>query len=307
MTKSRILKLLHYSRKGIVRAGVIHDQQIYDLQELASAAGIVQLKHISTIDEILSNDLLTTIKGITKWHEKVEAMPLTSVALKSPILSPQKIFLSAVNYKSHGEEQRVMPPSEPYFFTKFRNSIIGPNEPILIPRVSKKVDWEVELAVIIGKRGKYIPMRSAMEYVAGYTISNDISFRDLQFPDGWPSKLNPLGQNWVKGKGLDASFSLGPWFVTTDEMADPYSSNISLRVNGIERQRSVISEMIFKIDYMIEYLSNGITLEPGDIISTGTPLGVAAFSGMPYLKEGDVVEASINTIGTLRNPVIAES
>ncbi len=300
------MKLLHYVKDDNIRAGIVQDNLVYDLQELAALAGISELKDSKTIDEILWKNQLNLVRESTTTVKKADSFPVSSAKLKSPILRPQKIFLAAVNYISHGKEQGISPPFEPYFFTKFRNTVIGPKDPIVIPRVSRKVDWEAELGVIIGKRGKYISKREAMDYVAGYTVCNDISFRDLQLPEGWPAKSNPLGHNWVKGKGLDSSFPSGPWMVTSEEMQDPYSSEILLRINGIERQRSLAREMVFKIDYLIEYLSAGITLEPGDIISTGTPLGVAAFTGAPYLKSGDVVETSISTIGELRNPVTAE-
>lgn len=300
------MKLLHYEKDGNVRPAIATNKLVYDLRETASAAGISELVNISTLDEVLSNNLLGRVKAATNYLDGANSFPLSSAKLKCPILFPQKIFLAAVNYVSHSEEQGIKTPSEPYFFTKFKNTMIAAEEPIVLPKVSKKMDWEAELGVVIGKRGKYISRDSAMDHVAGYTICNDISFRDLQLPEGWPSKSNPLGHNWVKGKGLDSSFPIGPWMVTRDEMQDPYECEISLRVNGIERQRSSANEMVFKIDYLIEYLSNGITLEPGDIISTGTPLGVAAFTGVPYLKHGDLVEASISGIGNLRNAVVTE-
>ena len=261
-----------------------------------------------SVNEILQNNLLGKILQYQDRNVSQDAgVPLTDVKLASPVLDPEKIFLAATNYVSHGEQQKGPPPEEPYFFTKFRNTIRGPNDPIVIPRISKKVDWEVELAVIIGKEGKYISKKDAMEYVAGYTISNDISFRDLQFPKGWPAKTSPFGHNWVKGKGLDGALPMGPWLVTPDEVGDPNSLEISLSVNGEERQKSSTNEMVFKIDQLIEYLSQGITLKPGDVISTGTPLGPAAFSGAPYLKDGDMVEAKIEKIGVLRNPVKNET
>ena len=199
-----------------------------------------------------------------------------------------------------------MPPVEPYFFTKFRNALIGPNEPILIPRISTKADWEAELAVIIGRAGKNIEGKSAMDHVAGYAVANDVSFRDLQFSTRSEKAPVTLGSNWVKGKGLDSSFPLGPWLVTKDEIPNPNDLEISLKVNGETKQHSKTSDMIFAIDHLIEYVSAGMTLKPGDIISTGTPEGVAAFTGAPFLKDGDIVEATINGIGTLRNPVKAE-
>jgi 2-keto-4-pentenoate hydratase/2-oxohepta-3-ene-1,7-dioic acid hydratase in catechol pathway len=192
-------------------------------------------------------------------------------------------------------------------FTKFRNALIGPGDPILIPKISKKVDWEVELAVIIGRAGKYITRKDAMNYVAGYAISNDVSFRDFQFDTQLPDGKTTLGLNWVKGKGLDSSFPLGPWLVTKDEIPDPHKLEISLSVNGKRKQLSNTGDMVFKIDSLIEYVSAGITIKPGDIISTGTPQGVAAFTGEPFLKDGDIVEGAIDRIGILRNPVKAES
>ena len=252
-------------------------------------------------DEILRTNILDEL--VKSYGDPTGGVPLDTVKLSSAILHPEKIYCAAVNYISHGKEQNASPPTEPYFFTKFQNSLIGPEDDILLPRISKQVDWEVELAVIVGKKGKNIPKNLAMDYVAGYTISNDVSFRDLQ-------KLGAssyLGVNWVKGKGLDASFPLGPWIVTKDELPDPYASEISLSVNGIERQKSKIEEMIFKIDSLIEYVSAGVTLIPGDVISTGTPLGVAAFTQVPFLKDGDVIEAKIQGIGTLRNTARSES
>ncbi len=193
----------------------------------------------------------------------------------------------------------------PYIFTKFRNTLIGAGDDIVLPRLSKQVDWEVELAVVIGRRGKYIAKGDAYSYVAGYTVANDISFRDLQIPPG-PREENRMGLNWVMGKGLDSSFPLGPWLVTRDELQNPHNLAISLSVNGEQRQSSNTGEMIFKIDELIEYISGGITLSPGDIISTGTPAGIARRTGVPYLKDGDRVEARIEGIGTLENVARAE-
>ncbi len=252
-------------------------------------------KRVSSVDDILAYGLLDHLKS-AEW---TKSLSLDSVRLLSPILNPEKIYCAAVNYFSHGREQNVKPPSEPYFFTKFRNSLIGPNDPILL-NGSNNVDYEAELAVIIGKKGRDIPKSRAMEHVAGYSIANDVSFRDRQMIK---SESSHFGMNWVKGKGQDSSFPLGPILVTADEIPDVYDCEITLSVNGTQRQRAKAGEMIFKIDAMIEYLSAGTTLKPGDIISTGTPEGVALFTGQPYLKDGDEVHASITGIGSLRNPV----
>jgi 2-keto-4-pentenoate hydratase/2-oxohepta-3-ene-1,7-dioic acid hydratase in catechol pathway len=259
------------------------------------------------IDNILTEGLLPTLKRNAEKATEMSGVPIATVKLFSPILNPEKILLMAVNYRSHRKESQTEDaPSEPYLFTKFRNALIGPGDPILIPKISQQPDWEVELAVIIGRTGKNIAKKDAMNYVAGYAVSNDVSFRDLQFSTRLPDGKTKLGLNWVKGKGLDSSFPLGPWIVTSDEIANPHDLKVSLSVNGRVRQQSNTGDMVFTIDSIIEYLSQGMTLRPGDIISTGTPEGVGAFTGGPYLKDGDILEGTIEGIGTLRNPVRAE-
>ncbi len=301
------MKLAHYVKDGSTRVAVISKGLVFDLHDAAKKLELPLAAEGPTIEKILSNGMLPSLEEESKKIiGTVSGVPVGSVRLVSPILNPEKILFLAVNYVSHSKEQNVKPPSEPYLFTKFRNAIIGPGEPILIPKVSKKVDWEVELAVIIGKPGKYITKKEAMSHVAGYAIANDVSFRDFQFSTRLPDGKTNLGLNWVKGKGLDSSFPLGPWLVTRDEIHDPHDLEISLSVNGKSMQRSNTGDMIFKIDSLIEYVSAGITLKPGDIISTGTPEGVAEFTGKPFLKDGDIVEGIIERIGTLRNPVKAE-
>jgi 2-keto-4-pentenoate hydratase/2-oxohepta-3-ene-1,7-dioic acid hydratase in catechol pathway len=288
------MKLAQFAWKGRTRVGIVEDGFVHDVGE-------------SSLDQVLSKGLLASLKKREKaLVESAVDIPLSSVRLLSPVLFPEKIFCVAENYRSHVEEAKGKVAKRPYLFTKFRNAIIGPNETILIPRISKKVDWEAELAVVIGREGKHIPKKRAMGYVAGYCISNDVSFRDIQFPEGWPKELNRLGQNWVLGKGLDDAFPLGPWLVTTDEIPDPHNLGISLSVNGELKQSSNTGEMVFSVASLIEYISAGITLKAGDVISTGTPQGVAAFTDQRFLKDGDLVEARIDRIGTLRNPVESE-
>jgi 2-keto-4-pentenoate hydratase/2-oxohepta-3-ene-1,7-dioic acid hydratase in catechol pathway len=300
------MKLAHFTKDGRIRVGIVRGNLVYDLSECVEIPGLRDPSGTSTIDRLLAMSALGTLTS-QKPRVSSGGLPLESVRLRAPILSPEKIFCIAENYRAHAREAGGSPPEKPYLFTKFRNTIIGPDEPILIPRVSKKVDWEAELVVIIGREGKYIPRERAMDYVAGYTISNDVSFRDLQFPSGWPEKLNRLGQNWVMGKGLDSAFSLGPWLVTADEIPNPHDLRISLYVNGERKQDANTDDMVFKLDSLVEYISAGITLKPGDVISTGTPPGVAAFTDQRFLKSGDVVEARIDKIGTLRNPVSSEN
>jgi 2-keto-4-pentenoate hydratase/2-oxohepta-3-ene-1,7-dioic acid hydratase in catechol pathway len=302
-----ILKLVHYVKNGTVRVGVIQKDHISDLNGMRKALDNTPLREVTTIDQILSAGLLDSL---LETQRKITAhatdFPIESATLRSPILNPEKILMVARNYLSHNMEQNATPPSEPYFFTKFRNALIGPYDPILIPKISTKADWEAELAVVIGKVGKNIRRKDAMEYVAGYAVSNDISFRDLQFSTRSDNAAVALGSNWVKGKGLDSSFPLGPCLVTRDEITNPHNLDLSLTVNGETRQHSNTREMIFKIDTLIEYVSAGMTLKPGDIISTGTPEGVAAFTGQKFLKDGDIVEAKVSGIGSLRNTIRLE-
>lgn len=284
------MKLANYEWKGKMHAGIVRDDHVH---EIPSA---------SRVEEIIAKGELG--RAGSALGEGVE---LSRVRLMAPILSPDKILCAAVNYSAHGSEQNAPRLKEPYFFTKFRSCIIATGDTIMIPRTSTKADWEAELAVVIGKKCKYVSKKDALGYVAGYTVANDVSFRDLQFPEGWPDKLNTLGQNWVMGKALESALPLGPWLVTPDEIADPQRLSLSLTVNGVTRQSAGTDDMVFSVAELIEYLSNGLTLLPGDIISTGTPAGVAVFSGAPYLKDGDVMKASVDQIGALVNPVKAES
>jgi 2-keto-4-pentenoate hydratase/2-oxohepta-3-ene-1,7-dioic acid hydratase in catechol pathway len=300
------MKLAHFMKDGQTKVGIVRGSSIYDLAKSAGAIGLPSLSSVSTIDQLLARGLLDSTRELDGKLGGATVLPLESVKLRGPILSPEKIFCLAENYPAHAKEAGGKPAGKPYLFTKFRNTIIGPDDPILVPRVSKEVDWEAELAVIIGRDGKYIPRESAMDYVAGYTVSNDVSYRDLQFPAGWSEKPNRLGPNWVEGKGLDNAFPMGPWLVTTDEIPDPYDLRLALSVNGDQKQNSSTGDMIFKIDSVIEHISAGITLRAGDVISTGTGPGVAAFTNQEFLKDGDVVEARIDRIGTLRNPVRSE-
>jgi 2-keto-4-pentenoate hydratase/2-oxohepta-3-ene-1,7-dioic acid hydratase in catechol pathway len=288
------MKLAQFTWKGSAHVGIVEGDTVHDSGE-------------ASVDQILTDGKLGVLRE--RWQEIVkgtEGIPLVSVRLHSPVRSPQKIFCMAENYRAHAAEAKGTVAKKPYLFTKFANTIVGPNDPIVIPRISQKVDWEAELAAVIGKEGKRIAREDALGHVAGYCVANDVSFRDLQFPEGWPEKLSRLGQNWVFGKGLDGAFPLGPWLTTADEVTDSQDLGISLKVNGELKQNSRTSDMVFGVAELIEHLSTGITLRPGDIISTGTPHGVAAFTDQKYLKEGDVVEATVEGIGTLRNQVVSE-
>ena len=223
---------------------------------------------------------------------------LGEVGVDAPILNPEKIVAIGLNYLDHARESGMEPPKKPLFFSKYPSSIVGPGAPVILPppHVSTKVDYEIELAVIVGRAAKNVSEEEAMEHVFGYTILNDISARDLQFEDG----------QWVKGKALDTFAPMGPWIVTKDEIPDPHSLRLTMRLNGEVVQDSSTSNLIFKVPQLIAYLSTLFTLKPGDVISTGTPFGVGMARKPPrFLKPGDTMVAEIEKIGALENPVLA--
>lgn len=212
-----------------------------------------------------------------------------------PAVYPSKILAIGRNYVDHAIEGGAAPPEAPLLFNKLTSSLSAHNAPIVLPPISNKVDYEAELAVVIGRRAKCISETEALDYVFGYTLINDVSARDLQFGDG----------QWTRGKGLDTFAPLGPFITTRDEIRDVQALKIEGRLNGEVMQSSNTGKMIFKVAYLVSYLSQGITLEPGDVIATGTPDGVGIFRKPPVLlKAGDVFAVTIEKLGTLRNPVI---
>jgi 2,4-didehydro-3-deoxy-L-rhamnonate hydrolase len=213
------------------------------------------------------------------------------------VARPSKIICIGLNYARHAAESNMDPPKEPVVFLKATSSLAGPYDPVVMPKGSQKTDWEVELAVIIGKKATYVSESNGMEYVAGYCVHNDYSERSFQLERG--------GQ-WTKGKSCDTFAPLGPIFVTKDEIPDPHNLPLWLKVNGTMRQNSSTSDLIFKIPTLVSYLSQFMTLLPGDIISTGTPGGVGLGLNPPqYLKDGDVVELGIDGLGTSQQRVVA--
>jgi 2-keto-4-pentenoate hydratase/2-oxohepta-3-ene-1,7-dioic acid hydratase in catechol pathway len=237
----------------------------------------------------VSEKLLSNLDSSNKF-EKIDQNNFDA-----PIKRPQKIIAIGLNYIDHASESKMELPKTPLVFTKFPNSIIGPTDTIIIPKdLTNRVDYEVELGVVIGKEGKNIPREKALEFVFGYTVVNDVSARDLQFADG----------QWVRGKSLDTFCPLGPVIVTADEISNPQDLNLICEVNGEKLQNDSTQNMIFGVADLISILSNSFTLEPGDIIATGTPSGVG-FSRKPpiYLKDGDIVKTYVEGIGELINPV----
>jgi 2-keto-4-pentenoate hydratase/2-oxohepta-3-ene-1,7-dioic acid hydratase in catechol pathway len=223
-----------------------------------------------------------------------------STKLLPPVPDPGKIMCIGLNYRDHAIEGGKAIPTEPVLFAKFPNTIIGPGDPIKIPRVAQKVDYEAELVVVVGKRGRHIPNdASALDYVGGYTCGHDVSGRDWQF--------RGEEKQWTIGKTFDTFAPIGPVIVTPDEGIDPNNLRIQLRLNGETMQNSSTKEFIFGVPHLLWFLSQVVTLEPGDLIFTGTPPGVGIARKPPVLlKPGDTVEVDIEKIGVLKNPCVAE-
>jgi 2-keto-4-pentenoate hydratase/2-oxohepta-3-ene-1,7-dioic acid hydratase in catechol pathway len=227
-------------------------------------------------------------------HEAAHAQVL------APVPDPHKIVCIGLNYRDHAAESGVPVPAEPILFSKYATALIGHGQSIILPAVSQEVDYEAELVVVIGRRGRHIPRERAFEYVGGYAVGHDVSARDWQ--------LNKPGKQWMAGKTFDTFAPVGPVLVTPDEITDPHKLGIRLRLNGQTMQESSTSQLIFGVDELIAYLSQVFTLEPGDLIFTGTPPGVGMARKPPvWLKPGDTVEVEIDQLGMLRNNVAAEA
>ncbi|MGH9013322.1 MAG: fumarylacetoacetate hydrolase family protein [Acidimicrobiia bacterium] len=223
--------------------------------------------------------------------------PLAQVELMAPIPRPPKFLAIGLNYADHMAESGAEAPAFPVFFNKQSTCVIGPGEPIHRPRVSEMLDYEGELGVVIGRRCRHVPAERAQEVIAGYTVVDDVTVRDWQFK----------APTWTLGKSFDTHGPTGPWIVTADELTDPQSLRIRTWVNGDLRQDASTKEMIFDCSQQVETLSTAFTLEPGDLIATGTPSGVGMFRTPPsFLRAGDTVRIEIDGIGTLENPVIEE-
>lgn len=239
--------------------------------------------------------------GVARVHDALErdALPVIDaegLRVGAPIARPGKIVCIGLNYRDHAAESGAEPPAEPVVFMKAADTMIGPYDEVLVPRGSVKTDWEVELAVVIGSRARYLGSREeALGVIAGYAVSNDVSEREFQLERG--------GQ-WDKGKSCETFNPLGPWLVTADEIADPQALAMRLWVNGERRQDGDTKNMIFDVAEIIRYLSQFMVLEPGDVVNTGTPAGVAmGLPGQPYLRAGDVMELEIQGLGRQRQAV----
>ena len=289
------MRLVTFGSPGNWTAGIEIDGRVVTLDEAARVAGWAETG--------LTNRRLLGM-GPAKMAElagaaaTVPGKPLATLRLGPPIPDPQKIICIGLNYSDHAAETGAKVPVEPIIFMKATSAICGPNDPIIIPRTSEKTDWEVELAVIIGKKAKYVAEADALDYVAGYAITNDVSERAFQ--------AERAGQ-WTKGKSCDNFGQIGPYLVTRDEVADPQDMAMWLTVNGVMRQNGSTKTMVYGVKHLVSYLSQFMTLHPGDVISTGTPPGVGLGMKPPqFLKAGDVVELGIAGLGQQRQDVIAD-
>jgi 2,4-diketo-3-deoxy-L-fuconate hydrolase len=281
------MKLIRYTENGHIKTGVVINDKYYDT---------------SSFGEDYDEQFFNTY-GLNRLSDYIKSLgdnlpeAAKEIKLASPVARPSKIICIGLNYADHAKETGATPPAEPVIFMKATTALCGPYDDIIIPRNSKKTDWEVELAVVIGKRASYVNEAEAMDYVAGYCLHNDVSEREFQ--------LERSG-TWDKGKGCDTFAPMGPWLVTKDEIADADNLRLWLTVNGKKMQDGTTANFIFKLPFLIAYTSQFMTLLPGDIISTGTPAGVAmGMNPQAYLKPGDVIELGIDGLGTARQELKA--
>jgi 2-keto-4-pentenoate hydratase/2-oxohepta-3-ene-1,7-dioic acid hydratase in catechol pathway len=253
-------------------------------------------------------DMLSVVSSGPEGRAKIEhfvdnppadsTLPLSGVQVLAPVPRPPKLICVGLNYRDHAAEARQEIPKIPTIFAKFSNVVIGPGQAIVLPKNSRKPDYEAEFAFVIGTGGRHIPAHAWRKHVFGYTAFNDVSARDVQ----------SATSQWMIGKTFDTFAPMGPWLTSADEIADPHALDISLRIGGETLQHSNTRELIFKIPDLVAYLSSVVTLEPGDVVATGTPAGVGFARTPPrYLQPGDEVVVSIQGLGELRNPVVAES
>ncbi|QJD95551.1 fumarylacetoacetate hydrolase family protein [Mucilaginibacter robiniae] len=281
------MKLIRYGQPGQERTGVQLDGVNYDTSAFGSDYN----------EQFFERGGLASLEAYVAAHRQELQTIGDDERLASPIARPSKIVCIGLNYADHAKETGAALPPEPVIFMKSTTSLTGPNDNIMIPKNSVKTDWEVELAIVIGKKASYIEEAEANDYIAGYVLHNDVSEREFQ--------LERNG-TWDKGKGCDTFAPLGPVLATADELGDLDNLRLWLTVNGKKMQDGTTANLIFKIPYLVSYVSQFMTLLPGDVISTGTPAGVGlGFNPPVYLKPGDVVELGIDGLGTQKQQVVA--
>jgi acylpyruvate hydrolase len=295
---------MNFSRKNapnVVRLGCIFGDTCFDITK-AIGDDLLEFPRVAfTIEDVLHvKDGLSLLEEqlgqLTRSSSGIQTFlfQISDVQLRAPICRPQKLIGIGLNYKDHVEEIKAQTPKQPLLFAMYANAITGPEQPIIVPPMSRQVDYEAELGVVIGRRARQVSVESAVDYVAGYTIINDVSARDLQFSDG----------QWLRAKSFDTFAPMGPYLVTRDGLRDGDGLDIELRLNGKTMQKSNTRNLIFKVPDLVSFISKVMTLEVGDVIATGTPGGVG-FVRDPqvFMKPGDVVEIEIEGIGLLRNHV----
>src|ERR1700722_5976305 len=271
-------------------------------------AGVVLGDRVVGLAGAAFADMLAVLAGGAAGRAKIETFvsnppadstfPLASVRLLAPVPRPPKLICIGLNYRDHAAEARQEIPKVPTIFAKFSNVVIGPGEPIVIPRISRKPDYEAEFMFVIGAGGRHIAAQDWQRHVFGYTVFNDVSARDIQ----------SASSQWMLGKSFDTFAPMGPYLVSADEILDPHAVDISLGIGGEVLQHSNTRELIFGIPELVAYLSSVVTLEPGDVVATGTPAGVGFTRKPPrYLRPGDEVVVRIEGLGELRNPVVGET
>jgi acylpyruvate hydrolase len=303
------LKLVTYIEGKEFHLGAVSDGRLVDLAQAWAAyqesnADADGIDCPADMEALLQRGEETWRRAasVVAWAEALSGaagdglwQSLDGIRLAAPLAKPSKIVCVGLNYYDHCREQGLDVPERPILFAKFPSTLIGSGDEITWPGdLSQQVDYEAELAIIIGRKGRNIPVDEAYQYLAGYANLNDVSARDVQFADG----------QWVRGKSFDTFCPLGPYLVTTDEVPDPHELSIRCWVNGELRQDSNTRELVFNVPHLVAYISRTCTLIPGDIISTGTPGGVGVFHDPPvFLKPGDVVEVEVDKLGRLRNRV----
>lgn len=283
------MKLIRWGNPGNEKTGVIINEVNYDTSGFGEDYN----------EQFFETDGLKRLQMFLKTHEGELKVISENERMAAPFARPSKILCIGLNYAKHAAESNMAIPAEPILFMKSTTSLSGPNDDIIIPKNSVKTDWEVELAFVIGKKASYVSEAEAMDYVAGYCLHNDVSEREFQLE---------RGGTWDKGKGCDTFAPMGPFMATTDEIKNVHNLRIWLKLNGKIVQDSNTDDLIFNIPFLVSYLSQFMTLLPGDVVSTGTPAGVGlGFIPPLYLKQGDVIELGIDGLGEARQVVKAYS
>jgi 2-keto-4-pentenoate hydratase/2-oxohepta-3-ene-1,7-dioic acid hydratase in catechol pathway len=283
-TRVAAMRLVSYRGDSGARAGLLTDEGVLD------AAAILRLDQIS-VRELIEGEIL---RDLAERLEGSDVGPIANAELLPPLPDPDKIVCIGINYRSHAAEAGIDPPEQPTFFAKFRNALAAPAAAVQLPAASEKVDYEAEVAFVVGRRGREVDPEDALEAIAGYTLLNDLSARDLQFAT----------PQWMPGKVFDGSAPCGPALVTPDEAGAPDAISFVLDLNGERMQEASTADLIFPIGELLARLSRWMTLEPGDIVSTGTPAGVGSVrKPRVWLKPGDEIVISSPTLGELRTTI----